>query len=88
MIGLMAGGAALGFAEGKGWLNKVPAIGGSRALPIAAVGFAATKVSRNPTVRLAGACMAVVGAFDWARSQGGTHGIFGVDGGAGAGGGF
>jgi hypothetical protein len=89
-VGLALGGAVLGYADGKGWLNKLPAVGGSRALPIAAAGYLVTKMVRNPTARMIGAAMVVTGAFDWARTQGSsTHGIFGVaDGGAGAGGGY
>lgn len=88
MIGLALGGAALGYAESKKWLDKLPAIGGSRALPIAAIGFGITRFTRNPTLRMAGVAMIVSGAFDWGRVQGGgVHG-FPDDGGAGRGGGF
>ena len=93
MIGLALGGAAIGYAESKGYLDKLPAIGGSRALPLAGLGWAVTRFSKNPTIRMAGVAMIVAGSFDWGRTQGGgkgTHGIFGAaeDGGAGQGGGF
>lgn len=87
MIGLALGGAAIGYAESKRWLDKLPSVGGSRALPIALLGFGITKLIRNPTARMAGVAMIVAGAFDWGRVQGGSVTGF-EDGGAGHGGGM
>jgi hypothetical protein len=89
VLGLALGGAAIGYAESKKWLDKLPSIGGSRALPIALLGFGITKMVKNPTARMAGLAMIVAGAFDWGRVQGGSvTGFEGEDGGAGHGGGF
>lgn len=67
----LAGSAALGYAQAKGYLNKIPTIGGSRALTLAIAGYALTKLTNNPTARSLGSTAMVVGAFDWGSKQGG-----------------
>ena len=86
VIGLALGGALVGYAEGKGFLKRLPQIGGSPALTVALAGYVATRFIRNPTVRMAGLAAVVAGAFDFGKVHGG--GISGFDeGGAGFGGG-
>ena len=68
---MLLGSAALGYAQAKGHLNRIPTIGGSRALTLGVAGYAATRISRNPTVRNLGFIAMVVGAFDWGAKQGG-----------------
>jgi len=63
--------AAVGYAQAKGWMNKIPTIGDSRALTIGVAGYAITRLIKNPTARNVGATMMIVGAFDWGSKQGG-----------------
>jgi hypothetical protein len=74
----------VGYGESKGWLKKLPQIGGSPAVTLGLAGWAATKFSRNPTVRSAGLAALVAAAFDFGRVQGGgktaLEGIAGDDG--------
>lgn len=69
--GLLVGALAVGYMQSKGWLNKIPTIGGSRALTLALAGYAATRFSTNTTVRTAGLAAMTAGAFDYGRIQGG-----------------
>ena len=87
-MGLAVGAAAVGYLEAKGTLNKLPAIGGSRALTLAIAGYAATRFVRNPTVRMMGLAAIAAGAFDFGRVHGGGVSGFDGDSGAGPGGGF
>lgn len=75
-MGLGLAGAAVGYAQAKGYLDKLPTIGGSRALTIALAGYAATRFSTNAHIRMAGLAAIVAGGFDWGRVQGGgTSGL-------------
>lgn len=69
--GTMLGAAALGYAQAKGMLNRIPTIGGSRALTIAIAGYALTRMSSNRTARDLGRTAMIIGAFDWGSKQGG-----------------
>lgn len=78
---LAVGGLALGYADGKGYLNQLPALGGSRMVTIGVGGFLLTK-QRQPWLRAIG--YAALGAASYAVGKaqamaGGTSG----DGGAG-----
>jgi hypothetical protein len=74
--GIAIAAAAVGWAESKGYLDKLPTIGGSRAFTIALAGYAATRWSRNAHVRMAGMAAIAAGAFDWGKVQGGgTSGL-------------
>jgi hypothetical protein len=68
---MMLAAAGLGWAESKGYLAKLPQIGGSPAVTLGLAGYAATRFSRNTTVRTAGLIGMIVGAFDFGRVQGG-----------------
>jgi len=72
--------AAVGYAQAQGWLNKIPTIGGSRALTIGIAGYAITRLIKNATARNVGATMMIVGAFDWGnKAGGGKSGLEGDD---------
>ena len=78
--------AAVGYIQGKGYLDKLPQIGGSRVVTLGLAGWAATRFIKNPTVRTAGLCAMVAAAFDFGRVQaGGTSGFEEVNGDAGGG---
>lgn len=68
-MGMALGGAVAGILDAKGILNRLPALGGSRALTLAAAGYAATRFSKNNTVRMIGLAAIAVGAFDAAKSH-------------------
>ena len=70
-MGMMIGALAVGYSQSKGWLNKIPTIGGSRAMTLAIAGYAVTRFSKNQTIRSAGLAAMVAGAFDYGRIQGG-----------------
>jgi len=85
-LGVVVGAAVGGFLEGKGLLNKLPAIGGSKVITLAAIGYAATRFSKTPAIRQGGLAALAVAAFDFARVQaGGTSGFDDVEGDGGAG---
>lgn len=65
------GAAALGWAQAKGYLNKIPTIGGSRAVTLAIAGYALTRLTSNPTARTLGKSAMLIGAFDFGAKQGG-----------------
>lgn len=63
--------AAVGYAQAKGMLNRIPTIGGSRALSIGIAGYALTRLTRNQTARMVGTVAMLIGAFDFGSKQGG-----------------
>lgn len=67
----LIGAMALGYGQARGFLNKIPTIGGSRALTIAIAGYAVTRLTSNPTMRSVGRTAMVIGAFDFGSKQGG-----------------
>jgi hypothetical protein len=83
-IGVALGGLAVGYADAKGYLAKLPQIGGSRALTLGLLGYAATRFSKNQYVRMAGVAAIGAAAFDYGKVHGtqntvppktATHGI-------------
>jgi hypothetical protein len=69
-ISVAVGGALLGYLDGAGHLDAVPAIGGSRMVTIGLAGYAATRWSRNATVRAAGYAALAAAAYDYGRLSG------------------
>ncbi len=70
------GGAAIGYGMSKGWLDKLPVIGGSKVVSLGIAGWLATRWSRNQYIRTAGFAAMTVAGYDWGRVQGGgTSGI-------------
>ncbi len=77
-VGIALGAAAVGYATGKGYLNKLPAIAGSHVLTLGLIGFAATRFIKNPHIRNAGIAALAAAAFDFGRTQ--ASGVSGIDG--------
>lgn len=63
-MAMAIGGAIAGALDANGVFNKLPALGGSRALTLAIAGYAATRFSKHPMVRNVGLAAMAVGAFD------------------------
>lgn len=75
------GGLAVGYLQGKGFLDKLPQIGGSKVLTLGLAGWAATRFIKNPTIRTAGLAALAAAAVDFGRVQGGgTSGFEDVQG--------
>lgn len=78
---MILGAFAVGYARQKGAFDKLPAVMGSKVLTLGLVGFAATRFSRNATVRMAGSVAMLIAAADFGRTQaGGAAGEEGDDG--------
>ena len=88
VVGLALGAAAVGFVDGKKYLDKLPKIGGSTAATLAIAGYIATRFFRNQNIRMAGYAAIAVGVYDIARVKSGGVSGFDDDGGAGPGGGL
>jgi hypothetical protein len=86
-MGVTVGALVVGYMSGKGFLDKLPQIGGSRVLTLGLAGYAATRFIKNTSVRNAGLAALAAAAFDFGRVQaGGTSGFDGdISGDAGAG---
>lgn len=69
--GVLAGAAALGYAQAKGMLNAIPTIGGSRAMTIGIAGYALTRLSGSPGLKQLGYTAMLIGAFDFGGKMGG-----------------
>lgn len=71
VAGVAIGAVAMGYAQSKGLLDKLPQIGGSKVLTLGAIGYAATRFSKNHMIRNAGLAMLAAACFDFGRIQGG-----------------
>lgn len=90
-IPVAIGGLIVGYADGAGYLSKLPPIAGSRMVTLGLVGFAATRWMRNPSVRAAGLAALGAAAYAVGVSQakgGGTAGHLAEGDGGDGGGGF
>jgi len=85
-VGVALGAAVVGYAQGKGFLDKLPAIGGSKVIALGIAGYLATRFTSNPHVRAAGLAAIALAAADFGRVQGG--GVSGIDETSGDNGGF
>lgn len=85
VAGVAIGAVAMGYAQSKGLLDKLPQIGGSKVLTLGAIGYAATRFSRNHMIRNAGLAMLAAACFDFGRIQGGGTSGFEDTGDAGGG---
>lgn len=74
-LGIMS--AVVGWATAKGYLDKLPPIGGSRPVTLGIAGFLAQRYSRNHWVQEAGVAAVVAAAFDLGKVQGG--GVSGME---------
>lgn len=88
LMGIVIGGLAVGYLDGKKYLDKLPKIGGSSVFTLALAGYAATRFSKNPHIRMAGMAALAAAAFDFGKVKGGGVSGFEDDGGAGPGGGL
>ena len=85
-MGIVVGGMVVGYLQGKGFLDKLPQIGGSKVITLGLAGYAATRFIKNPSVRTAGLAALAAAAVDFGRVQGGgTSGFEDVQGDAGSG---
>jgi hypothetical protein len=85
-MGVAVGALVVGYAQGRGLLDKLPQIGGSKVLTLGLAGYAATRFARHPAIRQAGIAALAAAAFDFGRVQaGGTSGFEDVSGDAGGG---
>lgn len=87
-IPVAIGGLVAGYANGKGYLNQLPAIAGSRMNTIALVGYGLTRFTRNASLRAAGLAMLGAATFAIGSAQAGAPTAAQGDGGAGPQGGY
>lgn len=71
-VSMALGGAIVGYLKSKGFLDKLPKLGGSNMVTLGVVGYAATRFIKNPTARAAGLAALTVAAFDFGQQQGGA----------------
>jgi hypothetical protein len=64
------GGLVVGWLDSKGYLNKIPTIGNSRALTLGIAGYAATRFIKHPFVQTAGLAALAAAAFDFGKVHG------------------
>lgn len=81
--GLGVGGALLGYLQGGGHLDFVPAIMGSKTLGMGLLGYAATRMTKNKYLREAGAAAVAVAGFEFGREHGASKPAVHGHGGAG-----
>lgn len=70
-LSVVLGGAAVGYADAKGFLDVIPTIMGSRMMTIGIAGWAATRYVRSPAIKAAGMAALGAAAYDFGRKQGG-----------------
>jgi hypothetical protein len=73
-IALAIGGLVVGALDGRGFLQKIPTIGGSRAVTLAIAGYVATRFVKNNFVRNAGLAAMAAAAFDYGKVHLGSAG--------------
>jgi hypothetical protein len=84
--GVALGALVVGYLDGKGFMDRLPQIGGSKVITLGVAGYALTRFVKNPMVRNAGLAALAAAAFDFGRVQGGkVSGFEDVSGDAGAG---
>lgn len=70
-LSIGVGAAVLGYLDANGKLDFLPKLGGeSHMTTLALAGYAATRFSRNATVRAVGLAALAAGAFDFGRGIG------------------
>lgn len=83
--GLILSAAVLGYAKQKGYLKKIPVIGGSPNLTLGIAGYLARRYSGNAHVKNVGLAAMIVSAYSFGNQQaGGTAGEEGEEGDDGA----
>lgn len=66
---VILGGLAVGYADGSGFLDRLPAIQGSRDITLGLIGYAATRMSKNAHIRGAGLAAIGFAAVALGRTQ-------------------
>jgi hypothetical protein len=75
-VSLIIGAVGIGYLLQKGYLKKVPQIGGSASFTLTALGFAALKWGRGRMFKIAGVVALIAGGVGFGREQaGGTSGL-------------
>lgn len=75
-MSILLGGAAVGWALQKGYLAKLPKVGNSTAITLAAAGYLASKYGRHRLLKAAGYAAMAAGAVGFGKEQGGgTSGL-------------
>lgn len=69
-MSLAIGGLLVGWLDAKGYLQKIPTIGNSRALTLGIAGYAATRFIKHPMVQNAGLAALAAAAFDFGKVHG------------------
>lgn len=83
--GILLAAAALGYGKQKGYLKKLPVIGGSPNLTLGIAGYLARRYSGNAHIKNAGLAAMIVSAYSFGNQQaGGTAGEEGEEGDDGA----
>lgn len=78
-VPIAIGGAGVGWLGAKGYLAKLPAIGGSRMTTLGLAGWAAMRFTRNKWLKAAGLAAVATAAFDFGRVQGGGAALLGEE---------
>ena len=79
-VALILGAVALGYAQQKGHLTKLPNVGGSVGVSLVVGGYLATKYGNHRFLKTVGTAAMAVGGFSFGRVQaGGTDGLDEVD---------
>lgn len=68
------GGLVVGWLDSKGYLNKIPTIGNSRALTLGIAGYAVTRFVKHPFAQTAGLAALAAAAFDFGKVHGSKSG--------------
>lgn len=79
-VALVLGAVALGYAQQKGHLAKLPKVAGSVGASLVVAGYIATKYGNHRFLKTVGTAAMAVGGFGFGRVQaGGTDGLDEVD---------
>jgi hypothetical protein len=76
-VSVGVGALVVGYMDGNGMLDKLPAVAGSRMVTIGIAGYLATRFVRHPGVRAAGLAALAAAAYDYGRKQAGAKGTSG-----------
>jgi CHASE2 domain-containing sensor protein len=73
-VSLAIGGLIVGALDGRGLLNKIPTIGGSRAMTLGIAGYLVTRFVKHPMARNAGLAALAAAAYDYGKVHLGSGG--------------
>lgn len=78
--GLLLAAGVLGYAKQKGYLKKIPVVGGSPNLTLGLAGYLARRYSGNAHIKNAGLAAMIVSAYSFGNQQAGGTGEEGEEG--------